>query len=77
MESINLTPTIEKKIINGTEVIVRKKVRWMMVFYDAVLYLLCWLGTFLLQPILGGKIPAATIYLQLGVGAVLYLGLRL
>ena len=77
MENIKVTPTIEKKIINGTEVIERKKVRWMMVFYDAVLYLMCWLGIFFLQPILGEEIPAATIYLQLGVGAVLYLGLRL
>lgn len=77
MESINLTPAVEKKIINGTEVIERKKVRWMMVFYDAVLYLLCWLGTFFLQMILDKKIPVAASWLQFGAGAVLYFGSRL
>ena len=77
MESIELKPAIEKKIINGTEVFERKKVRWMMVFYDAVLYLLCWFGAFSLHLILSKKMLDAAFCLQLGAGVVLYLGLRM
>ena len=72
MENINLTPTIEKKNINGTDVIERKNIRWMMVLYDTILYALCWLGVFVLQPVLSeGQLVA------IPAGAVLFFCLRL
>ena len=77
MENINLTPTVEKKTINGTEVMERKSIRWMMVLYDAALYFLCWIGVFILQPMLGEGQFVTASYAYIIVGVVLFFSLRL
>lgn len=77
MESLNKKPATEAKIINGTEVIERKRVRWMMVMYDAILYFLCWLSAFALQPSLNQKMPISIACVYLLVGFVLFFCLRL
>ena len=67
---------ITKKIVGGEEVIERRSIRWMMVAYDAVIYLLCWLGVFVLQPSLTQRLPYSTGYVYLAVGAVLFFVFR-
>lgn len=63
---------ITKKNIGGEEVIERRTNRWLMVAYDAVFYILCWLGVFVLQPSLTQQIPYSTAYVYLFLGAALF-----
>ena len=77
MESTKTTPNIQKKVINGTEVIERKNVRWMMLLYDAILYVLCWFGMVLLHPVQRGELLGAIAGAYLPAGAVLFFCMRL
>ena len=77
MESMNQTSTIKKRIINGTEVIERRNIRWLMLLYDAVLYVLCWGGVFLWQPELCKAIPPVTVAIQLIASIALFFVMRL
>ena len=61
-----------KRIVGGEEVVERRTNRWMMVAYDAVIFLLCWLGVFVLQPSLTQQLPYSTAYVYLLIGAVLF-----
>lgn len=61
---------------NDNEKMERKGNRWLMVFYDSVLYLLCWLVFFVLHPSMKQMLPAATNGVYLLVGYVLFFGFR-
>lgn len=76
MENRNTESNIETKIIGGVEVIERKSIRWMMVMYDVILYLLCWVAVFVVQPSLESKLQPSTSYVYLIAGAVLFFGFR-
>ena len=76
MENRNTKSNIETKIIGGVEVIERKTVRWMMVMYDAILFVLCWAAIFVAQPSMTQPLDASTPYVYLAIGAVLFFGLR-
>ena len=65
---INPTP------VNGYK---RQKIRWMMVFYDAVFFVICWLAVFILQPSMVKKIPVSIAWLYFALGFVFFFGFRL
>ena len=77
MGNRNTESNIETKMIGGVEVIERKSIRWMMVMYDAILYLLCWGGVFVLQLSLVSKLAQSTAWLYFALGAVLFFGIRM
>ena len=64
------------KKVAGENVIERRAIRWMMVAYDALIYLLCWVGVFVIQPSLQQQLPNSTIFCYLVVGMVFFFGLR-
>ena len=70
----------EKSVNNKTvneEKTERDKIRWTMVVYDTIVYLLCWNLLFVLQPAVACKISnlSAAIYILLGY--VIFFGCRL
>ena len=54
----------------------RKSIRWLMVVYDSLLYLVCWFAVYVLQPSLTTPLPPSTVYLYLAAGYVLFFGFR-
>lgn len=77
MNSSAMKPNIETKIVNGIEVIERKSIRWMMVMYDLLLYLLCWGVVLTLRPLLDGNILISAVCGYIAAGAVLFFVCRL
>ena len=62
---------------NNSEIILeRKGNRWLMVFYDTMLYFLCWLVFFILHPSMKKMLPAATNCAYLISGYILFFGFR-
>ena len=70
-ESLNHT---KKGKNNVTE---RKGIRWMLVFYDTVLYVLCWIAVFIVRPAFVNRVSTETALIYLAVGYVLFFGLRM
>lgn len=60
----------------GEKILERKGNRWLLVFYDSMLYLLCWLVFFILHPSMKQMLPAATNAVYLLLGYALFFGLR-
>ena len=54
----------------------RSSIRWLMVLYDSILYVICWLAVYVLQPSLTEPLPQTAVYLYLVAGYVLFFGLR-
>lgn len=54
----------------------RSGIRWLMVFYDSIIYLACWLVVFILHPSMETAPPAATSWFYLIVGGILFFGFR-
>lgn len=54
----------------------RDRIRWLMVVYDSVLYILCWVAVFVLHPSMVAAPPTSTSYLYLAAGYVLFFGFR-
>ena len=54
----------------------RKSIRWLMVIYDSLLYLICWFAVYVLQPSLTKPLLPSTVYLYLTAGYVLFFGFR-
>ncbi|MBE6917941.1 MAG: hypothetical protein E7470_08605 [Ruminococcaceae bacterium] len=50
----------------------RATVRWMLLFYDTLLYVLCWWAVFVIQPSMGTKIPLGDAGIFFVVGYVLF-----
>ncbi len=64
-------------IENGKQKIIeRKAVRSMLVFYDAVIYVLCWAAVFLIRPAIVNEASRKTSLLYLVIGLVLFFGCR-
>ena len=61
---------------HGEKILERKGNRWLLVFYDSMLYLLCWLVFFILHPSMKQMLPAATNAVYLLLGYALFFGLR-
>ena len=63
---------------NGTGVHSKERgaVRWLMVVYDSLLYLVCWFAVYVLQPSLTTPLPPLTVCLYLVVGYILFFGFR-
>ncbi len=52
---------------NNLEQIERKKIRWLMVLYDVLLYVICWVALHIFSPIMQGLSAAAnTLYIVAG-----------
>jgi len=66
----------EMQNINGRQLIERESIRWLMVVYDTVLYLLCWLVVFAIHPLFGVKLPASMLTPYVAVGYVTFFGFR-
>lgn len=54
----------------------REKIRWMMVFYDSIVYLICGLTIFLLHPSMQVPVPYLTACFYLTIGYILFFGFR-
>ena len=54
----------------------RSGIRWLMLFYDSVVYLLCWIAVIVLHPSLRLPLPASTCWFYFGVGYAAFFGLR-
>ena len=76
MDKQNPESNILKKSVNGVENIERKSIRWMMVLYDTVLYALCWILVFAIQPSMSQRLDLFTTGTYLVAGAVLFFGTR-
>ncbi len=50
----------------------RASVRWMLLFYDTLLYVLCWWAVFVIQPSMGDKISLGAAGIYFAVGYVLF-----
>lgn len=55
----------------------RKTTRWMLMFYDTLVYVACWIAIFVLHPSVKDPMPETVMYFYLAVGYVLFFGLRL
>lgn len=76
MENLNEKPTVITRIVNGVEVIERKNVRWLMVMYDAILYILCWCTIYGLQNLMKADASAAALAADAIAGVVIFFGAR-
>ena len=63
--------------VDGAEMTDRSRNRWLLMFYDSILYLFCWLVIFIVRPLWGAIIPGTALYPYMGIGYVLFFGLRL
>lgn len=63
--------------VDGAEMADRSRNRWLLMFYDSILYLFCWLVIFIVRPLWGAIIPGTALYPYMGIGYVLFFGLRL
>ncbi len=59
---------------NQTE---REKNRWMLMFYDTLVYLICWAAIFVMHPSMQGPLPKPVTHFYLVTGYVLFFGFRL
>ncbi len=55
----------------------RNRIRWMLVFYDTILYLACWFVSFVLFPMNGVTVSVPAMYCYLFSGYVFFFGFRL
>ena len=55
----------------------RTRIRGMLLIYDSILYLLCWIAIFIFHPSMQTQLPMVTNLFYLGLGYVLFFGLRL
>lgn len=62
---------------DSTELYRRSGIRWMLVLYDTVFYLLCWFAGFGLRPSVYGILPKATVCLYFFIGYFIFFGFRL
>ena len=62
-----------RRTVGNEQVLERRSVRWMMVAYDFVIYMLCWLGVFVLQPSLEQPLSQNVPCIYLGIGLVFFL----
>ena len=76
VDNRNTSSKIATKNVNGTQIIERKSVRWMMVLYDMMLYLLFWLFIYAFQLPLAQGIGVFESCVYLVAGVVLFFGLR-
>ena len=75
----NKSAELQIKEKNGkeSEISERSNIRWLMVVYDTILYLVCWLAIFMLHPSVSEMLPFTTTGLYLVVGYVLFFGFRM
>ena len=55
----------------------RENIRWLMVFYDTLLYLFCWIVIFVIHPSMAVMPPMSMAGLYLLVGYLAIFGLRM
>lgn len=63
--------------IKGGEAAERSGIRWLMVLYDSILYLCCWIAIFVIHPSMEEIPPRGTMYFYLFFGYFLFFGARL
>ena len=54
----------------------RQNIRWLMVFYDTLVYILCWLAVMVVQPSITDPVPMSTCWIYFGIGYASLFGLR-
>ncbi len=62
---------------NKDELIARDSIRWMMVFYDALICLACWIAIFVFHPSIDEPIDFPTCLFYLFIGFSLFLSFRI
>lgn len=55
----------------------RSGIRWLMVLYDSILYVCCWIAIFVLHPSMEEVPPTGTMYFYLFFGYVVFFGFRM
>ncbi len=73
----NKSVKVQATISNDTTIIERGSNRWLMLFYDSILFLFCWLVIFGLHPSIQTSPPFSTTSVYLAAGYVLFFGFRL
>ena len=66
----------EMQNIKGTQLIERERIRWLMVIYDTILYLVCWQLILSLRPLFGARLPVSVFLPYIPVGYVAFFGAR-
>ncbi len=54
----------------------RSGIRWLMVFYDILFYLACWVAVFIMHPSMREMLPVPNMQFYLAAGLVLFFGFR-
>lgn len=54
----------------------REKIRWLLVFYDSLVYMLCWIAVFVIQPSIEVHIPFSSTAVYLLTGYLFIFGFR-
>lgn len=62
--------------LQSTEPVERLKIRWLMVVYDTILYLICGIIIFWLHPSVENAVPLHKVCLYLAAGYVFFFGFR-
>lgn len=55
----------------------RSSIRWMMVFYDTIIYVMCWLALIIVHPWIKNFTTVSAIMIYVAVGYVIFFGYRL
>lgn len=72
-------PNAEKQLVGvakDIEKMERPTNRWMLVFYDTLLYILCWFVVFVMHPSMKMMLPLETVFFYLIAGYVFFFGVR-
>lgn len=76
MSNQNSDPRVSKQKKSDQSTSKRTGIRWTMVLYDVVLYLLCWTAIFVIG-LSAAVLTVPVVALHLGVGFVIFFGFRL
>ncbi len=76
MEQKKLEQPVSQFGENKWNKVEREKNRWMLMFYDTLVYAACWCVFFVLHPSFQKALPEATMYFYLVAGYVLFFGFR-
>ena len=62
--------------INDRQLLERDKIRWLMVVYDSILYLICWSIILTIRPLFGARLALSVFVPYIGVGYITFFGFR-
>ena len=65
------------RVIINADKAERGRIRWLMVVYDSIIYMICWWSFFILHPSMVEPMADLTNYIYLIAGYILFFGARL